>query len=66
MSRIEDPARIGEVDLIAERAWGVKEELKPVYPREDKISFIKKLAETLLKDINISGTVTDNLRYIIN
>ena len=26
----------------------------------------KKLADTLFKDINISGTVTDNLRYIIN
>ena len=44
----------------------IKEELNPVYPREDKITFIKKLANTLLKDINITGTISDNLRYIIN
>jgi len=44
----------------------IKGELKPVYPREDKITFIRKLANTLFKDINITGTVTDNLRYIIN
>jgi len=44
----------------------IKGELNPVYPKEDKITFIKKLASTLFKDINISGTITDNLRYIIN
>lgn len=44
----------------------IKGELKPVYPKEDKITFIKKLADTLFKDINISGTVTDNFRYVVN
>jgi len=44
----------------------IKGKLTPVYPKEDKITFIKRLTETLFKDINISGTVTDNLRYIIN
>ena len=44
----------------------IKGELNPVYPKEDKITFIKKLANTLFKDINISGTISDNLRYIIN
>ncbi|MCF6247418.1 MAG: signal peptide peptidase SppA [Desulfobacula sp.] len=44
----------------------IKGKLTPVYPKEDKITFIKRLADTLFKDINISGTVTDNLRYIIN
>jgi len=44
----------------------IKGELNPVYPKEDKITFIKKLANTLFKDINISGTLSDNLRYIIN
>ncbi|CCK81298.1 signal peptide peptidase SppA [Desulfobacula toluolica] len=43
----------------------IKGELKPVYPKEDKITFIKKLADTLLKDLNISGTAMDNFRYII-
>ena len=41
-------------------------ELVPVYPREDKMTFIKRLADTLFKDIHITSTVTDNLRYIIN
>ncbi len=60
---------IGNLDDAVQLAGdisGIKGKLKPVYPKEDKITFIKKLAETLFKDINISGTVTDNLRYIIN
>ena len=61
--------RLGNLDdavqWVGELA-GIKEELKPVYPKEDKITFIKRLADTLFKDLNISGTVTDNLRYIIN
>jgi len=61
--------RLGNLDdavqWVGELA-GIKEKLKPVYPREDKITFIKRLADTLFKDLNISGTVTDNLRYIIN
>ena len=61
--------RLGNLDdavqWVGELA-GIKEKLKPVYPKEDKITFIKRLADTLFKDINISGTVTDNLRYIIN
>ncbi len=61
--------RLGNLDdavqWVGELA-GIKEKLKPVYPKEDKITFIKRLADTLFKDLNISGTVTDNLRYIIN
>jgi len=61
--------RLGNLDdavqWVGEMA-NIKEKLKPVYPKEDKITFFKKLAETLFKDINISGTVTDNFRYIIN
>jgi len=44
----------------------IKGKLTPVYPKEDKITFIKRLTETLFKDINISGAVSNNLRYIIN
>ena len=44
----------------------IKGELTPVYPKEDKITFIKRLTETLFKDINISGAISNNLRYIIN
>jgi len=61
--------RLGNLDdavLWAGEMANIKGELKPVYPKEDKITFIKKLADTLFKDINISGTVTDNFRYIIN
>ena len=61
--------RLGNLDdavqWVGELA-GIKGELKPVYLKEDKITFIKRLAEILLKDLNISGTITDNLRYIIN
>lgn len=61
--------RLGNLDDAVQWAGelaNIKGELKPVYPKEDKITFIKKLADTLLKDLNISGAVTDNLRYIIN
>ena len=61
--------RIGNLDDAVQWAGqlaGIEGELKPVYPKEDKISFIKRLADTLLKDLNISGSVADNLRYIIN
>jgi protease-4 len=36
----------------------------PVYPREDKMTFVRMLLETLFKDINIAGTISDNFRYI--
>ena len=61
--------RIGNLDDAVQWAGelsGIDGEAKPVYPREDKITFFKKLADTLFKDINISGAITDNLRYIIN
>lgn len=61
--------RLGNLDDAVRWAGemaNIKGELKPVYPKEDNITFIRKLADTLLKDIDISGTVTDNLRYIIN
>ena len=61
--------RIGNLDDAVQWAGelaGIDGEVKPVYPREDKITFFKNLADTLFKDINISGTITDNLRYIIN
>jgi protease-4 len=61
--------RLGNLDDAVQWAGeiaNIEGELKPVYPKEDKISFIKRLAETLFKDIDITGTVTDNLRYVIN
>ena len=43
---------------------GIKGEIKPVYPKKDKLTVIKRLTRSLLKDLNISGTVSDNFRYI--
>ena len=61
--------RLGNLDDAVQWAGelaNIKGALKPVYPKEDKITFFRKLVGTLFKDINISGTVTDNFRYIIN
>jgi len=38
----------------------------PVYPKDNPISVLRKMTQTLFKDLNISGTITDNLRYIIH
>jgi protease-4 len=61
--------RLGNLDDAVQWAGelaNINGELKPVYPKEDKMTIFRKLADTLFKNINISGTVTDNLRYIIN
>ena len=44
----------------------IKGDVIPVYPKPDKISFFKELTQSLIKDINITSTVSDNFRYIIN
>ncbi|MCP3944251.1 MAG: signal peptide peptidase SppA [Desulfobacteraceae bacterium] len=43
----------------------IKAKLVPVYPREDKMMFIRELIDTLFKNINISGAVSDNFRYVV-
>lgn len=63
---IDRLGNLGDAVSWAGEMANIKDELKPVYPREDKITFLKKLVNTLFKDINITGAVTDNLRYIIN
>ena len=60
--------RLGNLDDAVQWAGElamIQGDLKPVYPRQDQLSLIRKLAETLLKDLHISGTVTDNFRYVI-
>jgi protease-4 len=52
-------------------AWAAEladmdEDPVPVYPKDTPISILRKMTETLFKDLDISGTVTDNLRYIIH
>lgn len=44
----------------------IDQEPVPVYPKDSPISVLRKMTQTLFKDLNISGTITDNLRYIIN
>lgn len=61
--------RLGNLDdaiVWAGELAQIKGKLNPVYPKEDKITFIRRLTQTLLKDLNISSTVSNNLRYIIN
>jgi len=61
--------RLGNLDDAVQWAGelaNIKGKLKPVYPKEDRITFFKNLADSLFKNIDISGTVTDNFRYIIN
>ena len=43
-----------------------KDDIKAIYPKKDKISSIKDLFNSLLKDAYISSTITDYFRYIIN
>ena len=45
---------------------GIEGEVIPVYPQQDKISFFRELTQSLLKDINITSSISDNFRYIIN
>jgi protease-4 len=61
--------RLGNLDDAV--AWaaelaGMDQKPVPVYPKDNPISVLRKMTQTLFKDLNISGTITDNLRYIIN
>jgi protease IV len=51
---------------LAGKIAGIEGEVVPVYPQPDKVSFFKELTQSLIKDINITSTVSDNFRYIIN
>ncbi len=61
--------RLGNLDDAVQWAGEmakIQEELKPVYPKEDQLGLFKKLAKNLLKDFNISGTLSDNFGFVIN
>jgi protease-4 len=53
------------VELAGSKA-GIKGKLIPVYPQQDKMSFIRELTQSLIKNIDITSTISDNFRYIIN
>jgi protease-4 len=52
-------------------AWGaemaeIKGKAVPVYPKEKRLGILKELVSTLFKQADISGTVTDYFRYVLN
>jgi len=52
--------RLGNLDdtvLWAGQLAGITGEPVPVYPKEDKMTFIRKLADTLMQKINLSGSL---------
>ena len=57
---------LGDAVQWAAEMGGIQGKPVPVYPKEDRMTFLRKFAKTLLKDLNISGTVTDNFRFVIN
>ncbi|MBF0228097.1 MAG: signal peptide peptidase SppA [Desulfamplus sp.] len=61
--------KLGNLDDAVEWAGelaGVKGKLKIAYPEEDKSEFLKKLVTSLFKDANISSTIANYFRYVIN
>ncbi len=61
--------RLGNLDdavVWAAELAGMDQEPVPVYPKDNPISVLRKITQVLFKDLNISGTITDNLRYIIH
>lgn len=60
--------RLGNLDdavLWAGEIANIKGELKPVYPKEDKMTFFRKLVDAAFKDIKFNSIVNDNLKYIL-
>lgn len=61
--------RIGNMDDAVQWAGqlaGVEGELTPVYPKEDKMTLFKRLAETLLQDVNLGSRFSEQFRYVFN
>ncbi|MCP4021198.1 MAG: signal peptide peptidase SppA [Desulfobacteraceae bacterium] len=61
--------RLGNLDDAVQWAGKmakIEGELKPIYLKKDKMTLLRHLADSLLKDLNITSTVTDNFRYVIN
>ncbi|HSL61027.1 MAG TPA: signal peptide peptidase SppA [Desulfotignum sp.] len=57
--------RLGNLDDAVQWAGELAEiddKLVPVYPKDTPISLLRRIAQTLFKEIDISGAITDNLR----
>jgi protease-4 len=66
LNLIDRMGNLEDAMALAAELADIDEEPVPVYPRETPISVLRKLAQTLLKDLDISGAITDNLRFIID
>ncbi|EIM65239.1 signal peptide peptidase SppA [Desulfobacter postgatei] len=61
--------RIGNMDDAVQWAGqmaGIEGELTPVYPKEDKITLFRRLAETLFQDVNWGSKLSKSCRYVFN
>ena len=61
--------RIGNLDDAVQWAGkiaAIEGELTPVYPKADKMTLFKKLAETLLQDVNLGTRLSEQFRYVFN
>ena len=59
--------RLGNLDDAVQWAGdlaGITEKAVPVYPKEDKMTFIRKLAQTLVQNFNLAASLPDQLKYI--
>ncbi|MEA2060350.1 MAG: signal peptide peptidase SppA [Thermodesulfobacteriota bacterium] len=57
---------LGDAVEWAGRTAGIKGEIRPVYPEEDRLTFISRMFDNLFKRTHISGAISDYFRYVIN
>lgn len=61
--------RLGNLDDAVNWAGelaGIQDDVVPVYPEEDKVMAIRKLVQSVLKDADIAGAVSDYFRFVVN
>ncbi len=61
--------RLGNLDDAVQWAGqlaGIQEKLVPVYPKQDKMTLFKKLAETLIQDVNWGSRLSEQFKYNFN
>lgn len=61
--------RIGNLDDAVKWAGqiaGIEDELILVYPKADKMTLFKMLAETLFQDVNLGARISEQFRYVFN
>ncbi len=66
LNLIDELGNFEDAMQLAGKMAMIKGEVIPAYPQQDKMSFIRELTQSLIKNIDITSTVSDNFRYIIN